>query len=119
MPRSPSLRLVAVRQCPNELVGLRGDGGAPHRLEVGVGAAVANVVGDRTGEQGDVLRHERHARAQLVERGIAGAHAIDAHRARLRIEEAQQQIEDRALAGAGRSDEGDRLAGTARGTRRR
>ena len=38
------------------------------------------------------------------------AHAVERHRAGSRIVEAQQQVEDRALAGAGRADDGDLLA---------
>ncbi len=57
------------------------------------------------------MRHDGHARAQLIERRIGCAHAIDAYLAILRIEEAEQQIEDRAFAGARRADDGYGVAG--------
>src|SRR5690606_13775619 len=59
----------------------------------------------------DVLRDKGEARPPGIEGRLVGAYPVDAHGARLRIEEAQQQVENGALAGAGRADEGDRLAG--------
>src|SRR6185503_1933333 len=104
------LGLITVRKRTNELIGLGGDGGAAHGVHAGFGAAIADVIGDGSREQRDVLRDERHARPQLLEVGAAGIDAVDENLADLRIEEAKQQIEDRALAGARRANERDRLA---------
>lgn len=43
-------------------------------------------------------------------REVAQVDAVEADPARVGIEEAQEQLEDRRLAGAGGADEGDRLA---------
>ena len=48
--------------------------------------------------------------AQRLEAGLAHVDAVDRHFPVLRVVEAQQQLEDRALAGAARADEGDGLA---------
>ncbi len=57
-----------------------------------------------------VLRHDAERAAQRVEAERRDRHAVDRDRARLRFVEAHQQLEHRRLAGAGRSDERDRLA---------
>ena len=47
---------------------------------------------------------------------IGDGEAVDGDAARLRVVEAQEQVEDRALAGARRADDGDRLAAPDRET---
>ena len=61
-------------------------------------------------EDRGVLRHQRDVRAQLADR-LRESHAVEGHAARRRIVEAQDQVEDRALAGARRADDRDLLAG--------
>ena len=76
-----------------------------------VGAAVADVL-HRVGREDDaVLRDDADAAAQGLERDPVDALAVDHHGARLDVVEAQDQLQHRALAGAARADQGDRLAG--------
>ncbi len=56
------------------------------------------------------LEHHRHALAQGVARHLTDIDAIDGHPALIRHIEAKDEIEQRALAGAARSDDGDVLA---------
>ena len=76
----------------------------------GIGPAEADIVAYGSREHHAVLRHQRDARAQLRRIEIGKANAVERDAAGGRIVEAQQQMEDRALAGAGRSDDGDLLA---------
>ncbi len=63
------------------------------------------------GKDGDVLRHDGDAGAHRRRIGLADVDAVDDHLAAVGIVEAQDQREDGALAGAGRADDRDRLAG--------
>jgi hypothetical protein len=58
-----------------------------------------------------VLRHDADALAQVGQRQVAHRHAVDAHRALLRVVEAQQQLQHRALAGAAGADQRHGFAG--------
>jgi hypothetical protein len=57
-------------------------------------------------EDRGVLRHERDVTAKLRRIGVGQVHAVERHRAGLRVVEPQDQVEDRALARAGRTDDG-------------
>ncbi len=65
---------------------------------------------DASGEHRDILRHQRDAPAQR--RGSASPTRTPSNETdtRRRVVEAQQQVEDRALAGAGGADDRDLLA---------
>ena len=81
-------------------------------LRVGrAGAAVADIVADRTVQKRGVLRHHRDLRAQRILRDAGNVLAVDEDAAALEIEEAQEQVNQRRLASAGSSDEADLLAG--------
>ena len=71
---------------------------------------VTNVLGDGFGKQGDVLRNQCKPTAQFRQIGALGVDSVDENPARLRVIESQGQIEQRALAGAGWSNDSDRLA---------
>ena len=91
-----------------------GLGGADRGLDLvqrRVLAAEADVLQRRAGEQRRFLRHQRHAGADLDRIGLAHVDPVQQHPAGLRIVEAQQQAEDRALAGARRADQRHPLAG--------
>ena len=109
------LRVVAAPALPvleleDELVRLR----APRRvLDLGVGRvgpAVADVVADRAVQQRGVLRHHRDLRAQALLRDARDVLPVDQDAAALEVEEAQQQVDQRRLAGAGAADQPDLLA---------
>ena len=102
---------VAVGQLGDERADLRQIGGARHLFGLGVGAAVADVVGDGVVEQHRVLRHHADRGAQAFLRHVADVLPVDQDRAALDVVEAEQQPRDRRLAGARRADDGDGLAG--------
>ena len=104
-------RVVALRQRTDENGG-GGVLGRPFDLGVGgVGPAEADVVAHAHAEDRGVLRDQCDVAAQLRRIGVGQPHAVERHRAGLRIVEAQYQVEDRALAGAGGPDDRDLLAG--------
>ena len=94
---------IALRECCNERVGLRSGGCSLHVRVAGFGPAVADVLQDRVVEQRDLLRHQRDARSKRLRIDICNREAVDGYAAQLRIVETQDQIEDRALAGARRT----------------
>ena len=77
----------------------------------GIPAAVANVVPDGIVEQHGVLRHHADRGPQRRLRDVADILAIDQNPAARDVIETKQQARDGGFAGAGRSDDRDRLAG--------
>jgi predicted amidohydrolase len=77
----------------------------------GAEAAIGDVLADRAAEQEDVLLHDADLAAQRGERHVPDIDAVDGDRAGADLVEARQQRADGGLAGAGRTDEGDGLAG--------
>ena len=73
--------------------------------------AVGDVVKDRAAEQPRFLQYHGVRRAQTVAGDIADIVSVDGDRARLRIVEAHEQIDDRRFAGTRRTDDRDHLAG--------
>ena len=80
------------------------------RRLAGVGAAVEDVVAHRAVQQRGVLRHHADLRAQAVLRDVGDVLAVDQDAARLQVVEAQQQVDERRLAGARAADQADLLA---------
>ena len=74
------------------------------------GPAVADVLHRVGREDHAVLRHDADARAQVVRATARRRRAVERTRARLDVVEAQDQLQHRALAGAARADQRDRLA---------
>ena len=62
-------------------------------------------------QQRGVLRHHGDLRAQAFLRHRGDVLAVDQDAAALRVVEMQQQVHQRRLAGAGRADQPDALAG--------
>ncbi len=73
--------------------------------------AQRDVVGDALVEQDGFLRDERDVVAQRLQRDMRDVLAVDGDAAGVAIVEAQEDIEDRALAGAGGTDQRDLLPG--------
>ena len=90
---------------------LRALGRRAHPLPVGVGEAVGDVVGGGAGEHHRILGHHADAVAQGHRVQFGQGHASDENAAGPGIVEAQQQLEDGALAGPGGSHQGHGLAG--------
>ena len=61
-------------------------------------------------QQRGVLRHHADLRAQAVLRDVGDVLAVDQDAARFQVVEAQQQVDQRRLAGAGAADQPDLLA---------
>ena len=72
--------------------------------------AEPDVFPDRHVEQHVLLEHHRHAPAQRFEGHPADIDAVDGQAPLIGHVEAQDQIEQRALAGAAGADDGDALA---------
>ena len=74
-------------------------------------AAERDVAGDVAAEEEDVLQHDADVAAQLPEVPLADVDTVDAHVAAAHVVETRQQLDERRLAGAGRADDRDLLAG--------
>ncbi len=82
-----------------------------HRLVAGIGPAVEDVVADRAVQQRGVLRHQADLAAQRILRDVGDVLPVDEDAAALDVVEAQQQVDQRRLAGARAADQPDLLAG--------
>ena len=103
-------RRVAVGQARHELV----DAGRPrrraHLVVRRLGPRVADVVGDRGVKHERFLIDEDDVTAEIVEREILDVVAVEPDGARVRVEQAQQQVGDRRFAAAARADQREALA---------
>ena len=73
--------------------------------------AQADVAADRAAEEKRILQHDAEAAAQVAEVHFFHVDAVDADCALLHVVEAQQQRNERGLAGAGVADYGDGFSG--------
>ncbi len=80
-------------------------------VERGVGLGVEEVLGDRLVEQVRVLGDDADRRPQRLAGELAHVVPVDEHRATGDVVEPWHERHERRLAGTGRADEGDRLAG--------
>ena len=87
---------------------LRGD---EHIRLAGIGPAIADVFEHGRAEHHRVLRHQRKGTAPIGRIGPGRGDIVHGDDASLRIIKAQRELQDGALAGPGRADEGDALAG--------
>ena len=76
-----------------------------------IGASVADVLADGAVKQPGILQHHGKLAAQRRAVPVAHVDALDAQRTAVHIVEALQQLDERGLAGAGGTDDGDGLAG--------
>src|SRR5215510_9818234 len=72
--------------------------------------AEADIVADGSGKDDSVLRHERNAPAQRKRIDIDERSGVEFHHAGTGIVEPQDEMKDGALAGAGRTYDGDLFA---------
>ncbi|MCY1291635.1 hypothetical protein D9M70_408320 [compost metagenome] len=108
----PQMRLVALGQAGDELVGMGRAGCCFHFGVTGLGTAVADVVLDAAEEQRRILRYQGKASAQVGGVELIQLRTFHQDGALLRVEEAQQQLEHRRLASPRRPHQGQGLAGT-------
>src|SRR6266700_3674754 len=81
-------------------------------------AAIADIVADRAMQQRGILRDDGNLRAQTLLRDTRDSLTVDQDAAFLDVEETQQQIDQRRLAGTGTPDQADLLAGLHRESER-
>ena len=105
-------RVVALRQRGDEGVGAGDAGGGAHLGVARVRPRMPDVLAHRGAEEQVLLQGERDARAQARELQAAQIDAVDLDATRVGIEQAQQQRQQRALAGPGRAEQ--RRHGSAR-----
>jgi len=103
-------RVVAFGQRCDELMRGRVAGGLLDFGIGGAGRAIGDVGADRVVEEKGFLRDERACGAQRTQCDVARILPVDEDAAGGRIVETRHEVEDRALAGAGRTDERDRVA---------
>ena len=103
-------RVVAVGQRAHEVVDVGGLGGGHDLLLGRVLAAVRDVLADRAVEQPRVLEDHPEGAPQVVAGHVARVDAVDRDPPGVDLVEAHQQVDERRLAGAGRADDGDRVA---------
>ncbi len=85
-------------------------GGGPHLLIRRGRPAVADVVGDGAVQQRGILGHHGDMGAQALLRRLGDVLAVDQDPPRLYLVEAQQDVDEGRLAGAGGADEAEALA---------
>src|SRR6266567_2893435 len=103
--------VVAVLQLGNELVGLGGAGATLDFFAGRGGFAVGDVFRHAGAEEEGFLENDADGPAELIELKLAGIDSIDQNPAAARIVKARDQVHERRLAGAGRTDDRHDLAG--------
>ena len=98
----------------DEVVGRRHPQRLPHLVVGRIGLAVAQVLGDRAGEQVAALRHQADRRPQLLGVVVANVDAVDAHRPAGDVVQPADQRYQCRLARTGRAHDGRCRAGSCR-----
>ena len=91
-------RVVSVGQLHNELVGASGLRRADDLVSRRIGAAVGNVLGDRSIKQERVLKDDPHVAAILFDLVAADVDSVRENRSLGDIEEPADEVDERALA---------------------
>ncbi len=102
--------LVAVGQGVDEMVGSRRPGGRLHLLIGGPLPAVGDVLPDGAAEQPRVLEDHPEQPAKAAAGHLPGVHPVDGDAPPVDLVEAQQQVDQRRLAGPVRPDDGHGLS---------
>ena len=105
------LRLVAVLELEDEVVGADRAGRGGDFLVRRVGAAERDVLAHGAGEEEALLRDDAELPAEALLRDVAEVVAVDRDPALARVVEAREELRDRRLARAGVADERDRRPG--------
>src|SRR5205085_7265808 len=100
--------LVTFGQLADEAVCVRGPGGHLDLLgRVSLGGTVGDIMAHRVVEEHRILADDAGERAERFERDLAGVDAVEEDAAAVRLVEARDEVDERALAGAARANERD------------
>src|SRR5262249_38331859 len=102
--------VVAVWQGLDEVVDEGRLRGGDHLLVRGVWAGVCDVVANSALEQPGVLQHHADALAQVGSPHLSDVDAVERDASRVELVEAHDEVDEGGLAGAGGSDDRDRLS---------
>ena len=102
---------MAIAKAANELCRRSELHGACDLLRARIGPAILQVVPHRPMQKGGVLCHHADCAPEALLRDVADVLAVDRDAPSLRIEEAQQKIDERGLAGARAAHDPDLLTG--------
>ena len=100
----------AVRQRGQKFGNIRVLHRLPELLFAVLFQAVSDVLADGSGKEDAVLRHDGDEMAVILNGNFVQGHAVDEDVPLRRFEQPDEEIDDRALARAGRTDKGDALA---------
>ena len=103
--------VVALGQGADEVVHAGGARGGADLVLGRALAPVGDVLADGAAEQPRVLQHHAEQAAQVAARHVLRVHAVHDDAPAVDLVEAQQQVDQRGLAGAGGPDDGHGLAG--------
>src|SRR5207249_2148839 len=106
----PGRGVVTLGQSRNDLVHLRGPRGFLHLLVARSRSPDADVLPDRDVEEKGLLEDDADLRSQRLLGDLPKGEPVEPHPPALRIVEAENETEHRALAGATRADERHALA---------
>ena len=101
--------VVAIGQRPDELIGVRCSCRRDDLLHRGVLLAIRDVVADRPGEEPRVLQDHPESAPHDVTRQLPRVDAVEPDGTAVDLVEPHEEIDDRRLARARRSDDRDRL----------
>ena len=104
------VRVVALRHGTHKEIDLRGAGGGHDLVARCLGAAVGDILGNRSVEQPGVLQHHAKLLAQLATIHAARIYAVERNAAAVDLVKAHEQVDERGLARTRGSHHGDLLA---------
>ena len=102
-------RVVSSRQAPDHLIGPQSLRDRLHLFPRSFRPSIAEVLEDRLAKEEVLLEHDPHLPMERLESVMADVKAIHQNPPPLRLVKARQEVDDRALSGAGWPDEGHHL----------
>src|SRR6185312_12524600 len=104
-------RIVTIRQATHQSIDRCRPGGLENLLVRRIGPAITDVVADGAVEEPGVLQHHAGLRPQLIAPQSRDVDAVEGDPALIQLVEAQDEVDERGLAGAGGTDDGNGVAG--------
>ena len=109
-PPFPDLRVIALGQLHDELMGVGVFGRRLDFLVRGVQPAVTDIFPHRCGKEHRFLRHDADLRAKRLQRHIPDVTAVHQYSPGIHVVKPGNQIRDGGFARAGRADESNHLS---------